>query len=128
MTRHGLLAFAIVCLFLPTTSLCQDDSTKAAREAVYEIGGSVKPPRQIYAPGPEYTDKARKKRQRGVVVLKLVVGADGLTRDINVVRSLSTELDGAAKYAFKNWKFAPATKDGEPVAVHMSVEVSFNLR
>jgi len=59
--------------------------------------------------------------------LKLIVGVSGRTRDIKIVNSLSKELDGAAMDAVKQWKFAPATKDGEPVAVHLSVEVSFNL-
>jgi TonB family protein len=127
MKQHRLLALAITCLVLAPIALCQDDSAKGVPEPIYEIGGSVKPPRQIYAPGPEYTTKARKERQQGVVVLKMVVGVDGLTRDIKVVRSLSTELDGAATVAVKKWKFAPATKDGEPVAVRMNVEVSFNL-
>ena len=127
MKQHRLLALALICFILAPIALCQDDSTKAAPEPIYEIGGSVKPPRQIYAPGPEYTTKARKEHQRGVVVLKMVVGADGVTRDIKVVQSLSTELDGAATVAVKKWKFAPATKDGEPVAVRINVEVSFNL-
>ena len=127
MKQHRLLSLVITCLVLAPIALCQDDSTKAAPEPVYEVGGSVKPPRQIYGPGPEYTTKARKEHQRGVVVLKMVVGADGLTRDITVVHSLSPELDGAATVAVKKWKFAPATKDGEPVAVRINVEVSFNL-
>ena len=121
------LVLAIACLFLPTTSPCQDASPKSAPETIYEVGGDVKAPRQTYAPGPEYADKARKQHQRGVVTLKLIVGVSGRTRDIKIVNSLSKELDGAAMDAVKQWKFAPATKDGEPVAVHLSVEVSFNL-
>jgi protein TonB len=129
MKRCCLLAFAMgCCLLFPASSRCQDDAEKTATEPVYEIGGEVKPPRQTYAPGPEYTDKARKKHERGLVVLKLVVGSDGRTRDIKVVNSLSKELDGAAVDAVKKWKFTPATKDGQPVAVHMSVEVTFNIR
>ena len=127
MKQHCLLALVITCLMFAPVALCQEESTKTAPEPIYEVGGSVKPPRQIYAPGPEYTTKARKEHQRGVVVLKMVVGADGLTRDIKVVHSLSTELDGAATVAVRKWKFAPATRDGEPVAVHINVEVSFNL-
>jgi TonB family protein len=107
--------------------LCQDDSTKAAPETVYRIGGSVKPPRRIYTPAAEYTDKARKERKQGVVVIRMVVGADGLPRDIKVDRSLSPDLDESATDAVRKWKFSPATKDGEPVAVQVNVEVSFHL-
>jgi TonB family protein len=125
MKLFWFFAVVIAPLILPLTSLCQDDTTKPASEQVYRVGGSVKPPRAIYAPAAEYPTKARKENQQGTVAIKMVVSADGLPRDIKVARSLSPELDEAATNAVKKWKFAPATKDGEPVAVQINVEVSF---
>ncbi|MGD0416473.1 MAG: energy transducer TonB [Terriglobales bacterium] len=127
MKRHWLFVLAFASLFLPPAARCQDDSTKAAPKPVYRVGVGVKPPREIYAPGPEYPKKARKEHQEGTVVLQMVVGSDGLPRDIKVARSLSPELDEAATVAVRQWKFVPATKDGAPVAVLISVEVSFHL-
>ena len=128
MKRYVPIVLAILWTFSAAISGGQDASTKAATETIYEVGGDVKAPRQTYAPQPEYTDKARRKHQRGTVTLKLIVGVDGRTRDVKVENSLSKELDGAAVDAVKQWKFSPATKDGEPVAVHLAVEVSFDLR
>jgi periplasmic protein TonB len=36
-------------------------------------------------------------------------------------------LDENAMETVKQWRFSPAMRNGEPVAVAMSIEVSFNL-
>jgi periplasmic protein TonB len=95
---------------------------------VYEPGTQgIKPPRAIYQPNPEYTDKARKKKLNGVVVLSLVVTADGAARDLKVIKSLDAGLDKNAVAAVSTWRFDPATKDGKPVAVRVPVEVQYRL-
>jgi protein TonB len=44
-----------------------------------------------------------------------------------VQRSAGMGLDEKAMAAVKQWRFQPATLDGRPVAVRISVEVSFRL-
>jgi TonB family protein len=110
---------------IPT--LGRDDSTKAAPDQVYYVGGIVKGPHPIYDPDPEYTEKARKEGRQGVVVLRMVVGSDGMPRDVKVYRSLSADLDESAMNTVKKWKFAPGMKDGKPVAVLILVEIEFHL-
>jgi periplasmic protein TonB len=94
---------------------------------VFRIGGGVLPPKAVYSPDPEYSEEARKAKYQGTVVLSLVVGADGMPRDIKVARSLGLGLDEKAIEAVKTWKFEPGTKDGKPVATYASVEVQFRL-
>ena len=94
---------------------------------VYRIGGGVVAPRPIYDPDPEYSDEARKAKYQGVVVLWVVVGTDGLPKDVRVSRSLGLGLDQKAIEAVRNWRFQPATLDGRPVAVQLNIEVSFRL-
>src|SRR5438094_628072 len=79
---------------------------------VYRVGGGVSPPRVLYNPDPEYTEEARKAKYQGVVVLWLIVGQDGRTKDIRISRSLGMGLDQKAVEAVKLWKFEPAKKDG----------------
>ena len=64
---------------------------------------------------------------QGVVLLWVVIGSDGRTHDVRVQRSLGMGLDEKAIEAVRNWKFEPATKDGQPVAVQVNVEVNFRL-
>ena len=56
-----------------------------------------------------------------------LVAADGRPRDIRVARSLGMGLDEKAIEAVRTWRFEPARKDGNPVAVQINVEVSFRL-
>jgi len=93
----------------------------------YKVGGGVSAPRVLYAPDPEYSDEARRAKHQGTVVLWVVVGPDGRVRDVRVQRSLGMGLDERALEAVKNWKFEPARKDGQPVAVQINVEVNFRL-
>lgn len=94
---------------------------------VYRVGGAVKPPKAISFPDPEYTKEARKAKRHGTVILWMVVGADGVPRDIKVARSLDAGLDQKAIEAVRKWRFQPATKDGAPVAVQINVEIDFKL-
>ena len=93
----------------------------------YRVGGGVSAPRALYAPDPEYSEEARKAKYQGTVVLWVVVGPDGRPHDIRVSRSLGLGLDEKAVEAVRQWKFEPARKDGNPVAVQINVEVNFRL-
>ena len=93
----------------------------------YRIGGGVSAPRAIYSPDPEYSEEARKAKYQGTVLLWIKVGADGQVHDVRVLRTLGLGLDEKAIEAVKTWKFDPARKDGQAVAVQMNVEVSFHL-
>ena len=94
---------------------------------VFRPGGSVTAPVATVAPDPEYSEEARKAKYQGVVVLSLIVGADGRPRDIHVARSLGLGLDEKAIEAVKTWKFEPGKNNGVPVAVQIAVEVDFHL-
>jgi protein TonB len=93
----------------------------------YRVGGGVSAPRILFSPDPDYSEEARKAKYQGTVVLWVVVGPDGRPRDIRVQRSLGLGLDEKAMEAVRTWKFEPARKDGQPVAVQINVEVNFRL-
>ena len=93
----------------------------------YRVGGGVSAPKPLYTPDPEYSEEARKSKYQGVVVLWLVIGPDGRPHEIRVARPLGMGLDEKAIEAVRTWRFDPARKDGQPVAVQMNVEVSFRL-
>ena len=92
----------------------------------YRAGGGVTAPRAIYTPEPEFSEEARKARFQGTVVLWLIVGPDGRTREVRVYRSLGMGLEKAIE-TIRQWRFDPGHKDGVPVPVQVTVEVSFLL-
>jgi TonB family protein len=94
---------------------------------VYRVGGGVSAPKVISSPDPGYTKEARRAKHEGICVLSLIVGSDGMPRDIRVARSLGMGLDEKAIEAVKKWRFDPAMKDGKPVAVAINVQMTFRL-
>jgi TonB family protein len=93
----------------------------------YHVGGGVSRPRAIFSPDPEFSDEARKNKHQGTVLLHLIVGADGKTSNIQVIRSLGMGLDEKAVEAARQWRFDPAKKDGKPVPVEVDMEINFRL-
>ncbi len=90
--------------------------------------GGASNPKLIYSPDPEFSEEARKAKYQGVVVLKVLVGADGRVHNAQVARSLGMGLDEKALETVRLWKFEPArTKDGRAVDVYASIEVNFRL-
>ena len=67
----------------------------------------------------KYTDDAKAAGVEGTVVLDLVVGENGRTRDIHVVSGLGHGLTEAAVEALKACRFSPGEKDGVAVPVRV---------
>ncbi len=116
--------FAIVLAAIGTLGL---QKSNAQSDQVYKVGGDVTSPRILYRVDPAYTEEARSAKLRGTVMLKMVIGADGMAHDISVVKSLDPGLDRKAAEAVEQWHFAPGTLKGEPVAVQAVIEVNFRL-
>ena len=75
---------------------------------------------------PAYPDSARAAGIEGTVTVKALVGSDGSVMRVEVGSSVPG-LDAAALAAVKKWHFKPATVDGRPHAVWVSVPVAFHL-
>ena len=120
----------MACIVQPSALLCQNDSAKQSPKegAVLPNGpGGVVAPRVIYPPDPTYDEASRKAKIEGKVRVRIVVAPDGQVKHPQVLKSLSEALDKRAIEAVSRWKFEPATKDGQPVAVMMDVELSFHF-
>ncbi len=94
---------------------------------VFQVGGGVSAPALLTKIEPEYSEEARKAKHQGVVVLYVEVDPAGRARNIRVVHSLGLGLDEKAMEAVSKWKFRPGYKDGKPVTVAATVEVTFRL-
>jgi protein TonB len=79
-------------------------------------------PRVAHRVEPEYTKEARDAKIEGVVILSLVIGADGVPSDIKLVRGLGKGLDEKAVECLQQWRFIPATNHSEPVSTNLSDE------
>jgi protein TonB len=87
----------------------------------------VSPPRVIEQPEPKFSDEARKAGYHGIETLSVIVDASGRATRVMIVTPLGLGLDEKAVEAVRRWKFVPAKKGREPVAVKIRIEVDFNL-
>jgi TonB family protein len=96
--------------------------------SITPIPRDVTPPVPTYRPEPSYTLQARHDKIEGGVTLWIVVDAQGNVTDVREVsKPLGEGLDEKAIETVKTWKFKPATRNGVPVPVRVTVEITFRL-
>ncbi|MDQ3280533.1 MAG: energy transducer TonB [Acidobacteriota bacterium] len=74
---------------------------------------------------PRYPAAYRHAGISGVVVVQAAIDATGGVTDVRLLKSLVPEFDEAALDAVRQWKFAPATREGKAVPVLFNVTVTF---
>jgi TonB family protein len=92
-----------------------------AKESV-NCRGTPNPPQAISTPLPV---SPRQENPSHPVVVLLSLGTDGVPKDVKVVRSYDSAFDKAAMEALRNWRFKPASCDGQPIEAQINVEVTF---
>jgi TonB family protein len=99
-------------------------------QGIYRPGSGVINPRILREVKPQYTADAMRAKVQGTVLLECVVLPDGTVGRVDVVKSLDSTfgLDQEAVKAAKQWRFQPGTRFGEPVAVLVTLELTFTLR
>jgi protein TonB len=94
---------------------------------VMHVGGSVLAPKVLFEVDPEFSEEARKAKFSGNVLVSLIIDQQGLPRDVHCVRDVGMGLCDKAVEAVRQYKFKPATQNGEPVKVDMNVAVDFQI-
>jgi periplasmic protein TonB len=106
-------------------------------QRIYHIGDGVSPPIVIQKSDPEYPNEACEAGRQAAyrsgsttvstVALSVIVGANGRTQDVKVIRVSGLGLDPQAVKAIRTWRFKPGMKDGRAVPVYATIEVHFGL-
>jgi len=94
----------------------------------FRPGSGIEPPRLLREVRADYTEDARQRGLSGDVVLEIVVRRDGSVGDIKILQGLAGGLNDRAVQAVRQWRFAPARRQGTPVDVVVEVAVEFKLR
>ncbi len=86
-------------------------------------------PRGGYQVRPSYPHNARRLGIQGTTLLSVFVAVDGRVADVVVKQSAGhPDLDQAAADAVKRWRFEPARRGSEAVAMWVLLPVEFRLR
>lgn len=90
------------------------------------VGGNVQQARLIYKPHPRYPETARAAGTQGTVRMKVVIGTDGLIKELEVVSGPS-ELVDASVEAVRQWRYKPTFLNGLPVEVVSTIDIVYTL-
>jgi len=91
------------------------------------VGGDVKPAKLLSSVPPVYSSLARSQHVTGDVNVDALIDANGRVTSTKVI-SGPTLLHQAAVDALHQWKYQPATLDGKPVPMHLTVTLRFRLQ
>ena len=96
----------------------------------YRPGAGITLPSVVREVKPAYTADAMRAKVQGSVWLECIVMPDGSVGEVRVTRSLDPifGLDQEAIKAAKMWRFRPGMRQGEPVPVIITIELTFTLR
>jgi protein TonB len=90
-----------------------------------KVGGDMQPPKLVSSVMPVYPSVARSAGVSGRVVVQASVSATGAVVATKVI-SGPVLLRPAAVDAVRRWKYRPATLNGTPVAVDITVTMTFH--
>ncbi len=96
----------------------------------YRLGSGIVSPVVLREVKPAYTADAMRAKVQGSVWLECIVLPDGSVGEVKVTKSLDPifGLDQEAIKAAKQWRFKPGMRQGEPVPVIITIELTFTLR
>ena len=109
------------------THVAQLSPKRQATVQISKVGSGVSAPMLLHKVEPSYSLEARAAKVQGMVLLYVVIGADGKAYDVQLRKGVGYGLDEQALGAVTQWTFKPGTRDGMAVPVQATIEVNFRL-
>lgn len=98
----------------------------AAPSSPLAVGGNVIPAKLLSSVQPVYSALAKSQHISGDVKIDALIDANGRVTTTKVL-SGPTLLQQSAMDALRQWKYKPATLNGSPVSMHLTVTLQFRL-
>ena len=128
----ALMAFAnpsnTTASVVANESPAQDNEVYETVDQLPEFPGGMEAMIDFLSKNVNYPEEAFKNNVQGRVLVRFVVDKTGQVSDIQVVRSVSEELDAEALRVCEMLpNFIPGMKDGKPVSVYYTLPIMFKL-
>jgi TonB family protein len=91
-----------------------------------QVGGNVTPPTITKFAKVKISRSMKEKNSRESVVVHVVVDVMGMPQHLSVAKGIDVEYDAVALATVEKYRFAPAKRDGQPVAVMINISLDFN--
>jgi protein TonB len=98
-----------------------------ALPTVVRVGGGIEAPKKLNDIRPIYPAIAKQAHVQGTVILECTIDPHGRVQAMKVLHGVPL-LDAAAQEAVRQWVYTPTRLNGVPVAVIMTVTVTFHLQ
>jgi len=100
---------------------------------IYRVGNGVREPVEISRVQPTYPEICRAYPVQGMPILEAVIDELGAVASVRPLhpdpaRPLCPQLEAACVKALSQWRYRPATLNGTPVPVYLTVTVSVHPR
>jgi TonB family protein len=100
----------------------------ADSQKVFKVGeDGVIAPKALSPHEPAFSEAARAQGFQGTLGLNVIVDKTGRVSRVSIGKPLGMGLDEQAVNTVGTWRFTPATRNSEAVAVAVWVEVDFHL-
>ncbi len=110
----------------PTAAAGRPDAAQSA--APVRAGATVfQAPMLVAQFSPTYPPQALQQRTQGDVLVRVIIGKDGVPRNLQVLRG-NPLLVTAALRVIPRWRYKPALLNGQPTEAQTVVTVSFHLK
>jgi TonB family protein len=126
-----IASLSIPVLFLPAVRAQQTQSASPmpqAQQAAQPLGldGDVVGAKLIHKVSPVYPEIARTAHVSGTVVLHALIGKDGRVKRVKTVSGPALLIQAAVD-AVRQWQYEPTLINGQPMEVHLTLSVVFDL-
>jgi TonB family protein len=122
--------WAVLLAILPAAAVCQqaprlpEQSRSSSDAVVYDLGPEITAPQLTPELAPFISDKDCEGSYHGKTTLNMGVDAAGMPSYFYLTDATGDDLDKLALIIIKGDRFNPATRNGSPVAIRQSVELS----
>jgi periplasmic protein TonB len=110
----------VVLVLIASPLVTGQKGTSAPKDGIYQVGGDVTAPRPVSTPMPPTPNDISKEFK---VRVSFVVAPDGSVTNVRILKHSKSSLDDFAVNVVRTWKFEPAKKNGNAVAVRLETEM-----
>lgn len=103
------------------------DDEKTRQAVKYDPEAGIIAPKLIHKVDPVYPEEARKNGTQGIVICETTIDATGKVVAVKVAKTTEEVFIQPTVDAIVQWRFEPATKDGEPIDVIYALTVKYAL-
>lgn len=103
------------------------DPQQPTAETIPKLRSGIEAPKCVFCPNPGFTREARLERVNDFAIFDLTINAEGRVVGVQIVRPLGYGLEDSAIDLLYTWRFRPAHRQGQPIAVQIPVEVTFKI-